>query len=286
MNVQAPIGIFDSGLGGLSVAREVRRSLPHETLLYVADHRFCPYGSRSEDEIRWRSLLVAEALVEAGAKLLIIACNTATAAALEALRERFHIPIIGLEPAIKPAAALSRSRKIGVLATPRTAASERLGRLIARYAVDGVEVEIVPAPGLVELVEAGATESPAAIELVGGYVGPLLEAGVDTIVLGCTHYPFLRPVIEAVTHGRIACIDSCEAIARRTAELLTLHEMGAIRGGGSLEILTTGEIGPVAEIADRLLGHPVRVRHLELAYEAFSPLNCSSACIVSSSAVA
>lgn len=276
MNVRGPIGIFDSGWGGLSVAQEIRRRLPAETLRYVADSRFCPYGSRTVEEIRWRSLLVADALVDGGAKLLVIACNTATAVALEALRARHGVPIVGLEPAVKPAFAASRSQRIGVLATPRTASSERLRLLIERHAGDGATVQVVPAPGLVELVERGDTESDAARALVRCLVRPLLDAGVDTIVLGCTHYPFLRPMVREIAGPDVRLLDSGVAIARRVDELLSLHGSHAA-GTGGVELRTTGDPATVGPVAQRLWGEPLRVDRLALPDQEALPPKLSAA---------
>jgi glutamate racemase len=266
MNVHdAPIGMFDSGLGGLSVALEVRRRLPAERLLYAADSRFCPYGSRSPEEIHWRSRLIAGALVERGIKLLIVACNTASAYAIEDLRERFAIPIIGMEPAVKPAVEASRNKRIGVLATPRTAASDRLQRLIERYAQNAY-VHAVPAPGLVELVESGTTDSAQTRTMLGPLIGPLVEDGVDTIVLGCTHYPFLRDAIQNLAGDSMTLIDSGEAIARRTSAVLDEIDAHAERERtGGLDILTTGEPAQVAAVVSRLLSEIVAVEHLDLA---------------------
>lgn len=265
MNVHsAPIGVFDSGLGGLSVLREIRTTLPKESLIYAADSLYCPYGSRSEQEIRWRSLLIASALAERGAKLLVIACNTATAVALEALRDRFDLPIIGLEPAVKPAVAMSQRRRIGVLATPRTAASARLRRLIERYGDDAI-VRIVPAPGLVELVESGSMREAQSTRLVRTLVEPLMADGVDTIVLGCTHYPFLREVIQEIVGDAVTLVDSGPAIARRTRELVEIHDMANKNDlPGELRILTTGEIESVTLLASSLLGEQVVAEHLPL----------------------
>lgn len=292
MNVQnAPIGIFDSGLGGLSVAVEVNRRLPRERLLYAADNLFCPYGSRSTDEIRWRTLLMTSALVERGVKLLIVACNTATAVALEELRARFEIPIIGLEPAVKPAIELSRRRRIGVLATPRTATSTRLQRLIERYA-EGLEVLVVPGHGLVELVEAGITDDTVLRENIRPLIAPLIEAGVDTLVLGCTHYPFLKRAIGDIAGDRLTLIDSGEAIARRAAAVLDLQNAHATNNiPGGLELLTTGDVETVSLIASRLLGEPVAAAWLSLATAldghppaAVAPPKLSEACTDSVSA--
>jgi glutamate racemase len=265
MNVHpAPIGLFDSGFGGLSVALEIRRLLPGERLLYVADSLFCPYGSRSPDEIRWRTLLAVDALIERGIKLLIVACNTATAVVLEELRVRFSIPIIGLEPAVKPAIAASRNGRIAVLATPRTAASERLHRLIQQYG-QGVDVRAVAAPGLVDLVEAGSIDDDRAVEAVKPLIEPLIREGVDTLVLGCTHYPFLRGAIQAVAGSGVTLVDSGAAIARRARALLDQHGANAdTMVPGGVELLTTGDVAQVSAIASRLLQEPVSAAWLPL----------------------
>ena len=261
----APIGVFDSGLGGLSVALELRHLLPAERLLYAADNAFCPYGSRPAEEIRWRSLLMTNELVERGAKLLVVACNTACAVALEEMRERLPVPIVGMEPAVKPALAHTKTGKLAVLATPRTAGSDRLRRLIERYG-RGYEVFPVPAPGLVELVEGGEMEGEAVEGLLADLLGPPLAAGVDTVVLGCTHYPFLRPATERVVGPGVAVIDSGAAIARRTRDIL--HERAMEQrnpGAGGLRLLTTGDPVAVAAVAGRLVGHPVAVERFRPA---------------------
>lgn len=271
MNVRnAPIGIFDSGLGGLSVAIEVNRRLPNERLLYAADSRYCPYGNRTPEEIRWRTLLMTGALIERGVKALIIACNTATAVVLEELRDRFPVPIIGLEPAVKPAIELSRSDRIAVLATPRTAASERLQRLIQRYA-GARDVVIVPGFGLVEVVEAGAADDQIAVETLRPLIAPLLDSGVDALVLGCTHYPFLKPAIRTIAGDTLALVDSGEAIARRTEFVLDLDGRRTERTiPGGIELMTTGDIAHVSWVASRLLSRPIAADLLSFAGEAQS----------------
>jgi glutamate racemase len=261
----APIGVFDSGLGGLSVAREVRALLPAEDLIYFADCAYCPYGTRSPDEIKARCFAIAGTLIDRGAKLLIVACNTACAVALPELRARFSVPIVGLEPAVKPATRLTRSRRIAVLATPRTAASERLAVLI-RNVASSVEVRTVPAPGLVELVESGRVAGPAAERILSDLIGPLRVWGVDVLVLGCTHYPFLRPVIERVAGPQVHVVDSGEAIARRTRSVLEDH--GLIRcceePCGSLTVYTSGEARHVAAVSALLLGSSVSTTSLTI----------------------
>lgn len=258
----APIGVFDSGVGGLSVAGEIRGRLPAERILYFADTAFCPYGGRPLDEIRERSIAVVGELVALGAKLVVVACNTASGAALEALRDAFSIPIVGLEPAVKPATLRSRNRRVGVLATEATLRTERFQRLVRTY---GVEAEVVPkaCPELVDLVEAGETEG----EDVEGYLAyslaPLVEAGVDTVVLGCTHYPFLRNAIGKVMGPGVEILDSGEAVARQVERVLV--QMDGLRGGGEGDIvlLTTGDPAAVGVIARRLWGGPLPIQSVD-----------------------
>ena len=261
MNVHpGTIGVFDSGLGGLSVVAEIQRLLPDLPLLYVADGRYCPYGVRREDEIRERSLLIGAELVRLGAELLVVACNTASSAALEVLRERLPVPIVGLEPAVKPAAALSTSGRIGVLATPRTSAGSRLARLIETHAA-AAEVRVVPAPGLVELVESGQIGGPTVDLALHDLLDPLLDWGADTIVLGCTHYPFLRRPLTRVVGPTVRLVDSGAAVARRTRELL-LHGGGLPASGKSLRLLTSGDVRQTEKVGSFLLGRSVSVGRL------------------------
>lgn len=186
-----PIGIFDSGVGGLSVAREIRRALSAEDLLYVADTACCPYGDRPDGEVRGRALAVGRFLEAAGAKLLVAACNTASGAALESLREILAIPVVGLEPAVKTAVAVTRNRKVGVMATSGTLRSERFARLVRAHG-EGVDVIAQPCPGLADLIEEGRVDGEALAARLDELTRPLRQAGVDTIVLGCTHYAFVR----------------------------------------------------------------------------------------------
>ena len=258
------MGVFDSGLGGLSVLRELRRLLPSEDVLYYADSAHCPYGGRPPEYILGRSTAVTGHLVERGAKVVVVACNTASSVGLPELRARFSVPIVGMVPAVKPAAAATRSGKIGVLATPRTVTGESLAALIREHARH-TQVYPVPAPGLVELVEEGKLEGPEVDAALRPLLCPLLEKGVDTVVLGCTHYPFLRAPIQEMGGQGLAIIDSGEAVARRTRDVL--REAGLLRDSdeqGSLELYTGGEPLHVGEVASRLLGERVQATHLAL----------------------
>ncbi|CAG0909455.1 unnamed protein product [Cyprideis torosa] len=218
----APIGVFDSGVGGLSVLRQIRQQLPHESFVYVADSRFAPYGQRSDAFIQQRSLTLTRFLVDQGAKLVVVACNTATAAAVQLLRDTFSIPIVAMEPAVKPAVQLTRSGRIGVLATTGTLASARFAALLDRFG-SGVEVHTRPCEGWVECVEQGHWQDASAIDLVRRQVAPLLEKNVDTLILGCTHYPFLAPLIRQVAGDNVAIVDTGEAVARRVAQVLQIN---------------------------------------------------------------
>lgn len=213
------IGVFDSGVGGLTVLRELRALLPTAPLRYLADTAYAPYGSRSADDIRARSLKVAAHLIERGAGLIVVACNTATAHAIEALRERWPgLPFVGTEPGIKPAVAATRNGRIGLLATPATAASARLAALIERHA-DGRVVTVQGCPGVVERIEAGDLDGAELQTLVEDCCAPLRAAGVDTALLGCTHYPFIEPLWRAALGPAVQLLHIETAVARRAADL-------------------------------------------------------------------
>ncbi|WP_297834136.1 glutamate racemase [Pseudomonas sp.] len=222
---EAPIGVFDSGVGGLSVLGEIHRLLPNESLLYVADCGHIPYGEKTPEFIRQRCAVIAEFFHAQGAKALVLACNTATVAGVADLRERYpNWPIVGMEPAVKPAAAATRSGVVGVLATTGTLQSAKFAALLDRFAID-VQVITQPCPGLVELIETGDLVSPAIRNLLRGYVEPLLVAGCDTIILGCTHYPFLKPLLREMIPDSISLIDTGGAVARQLQRLLSQHQL-------------------------------------------------------------
>lgn len=216
---QRPIGVFDSGVGGLSVLRHVRAMLPGEDLLYVADSAHAPYGEKSVQFIEARAVAIAEFLVARDAKALVVACNTATAAAIAALRQRFDLPIVGMEPAVKPAAEATRSGVIGVLATSGTLDSGKFAELVRRFGSQA-RVIVQPCPGLVEQVELGDLAGPLTRRLLEGFIAPLLDAGADTLVLGCTHFPFLEPLLRELVGGEVAIIESGAAVARQLVRRL------------------------------------------------------------------
>ena len=222
------IGVYDSGFGGLSVWRELRRHLPDESLIYLGDGKNCPYGSLPEERIREYAEQSVGELVGRGCKLIVVACNTATAAAITHLRERFaEIPIVGLEPAVKPACQMTKSRKVAVVATERSLGSEKFRRAVERYG-EGVEVIKAVGEGFVEAVESDQEQSPATRQKVEAVIEPLIKSGVDVIVLGCTHYPFLKSVIRNVVGERgVQIIDSGEAVEKRVESLLDKYDIRA-----------------------------------------------------------
>lgn len=210
------IGVFDSGLGGLTVLNSIRQRLPAQSLLYVADQAFTPYGDRSERAVRERSRLISDWLIAQGCQVIVIACNTATAIAIDDLRRELSVPIVGVEPGVKPAAIHSLTRKIGILATENTVASERYQRLIQAF-LPNVDVISQGCSGLADAIE---SEPSAVSPLLERYLAPLLDEGVDQIVLGCTHYPLIRSQIEALAGDRARIVDTSDAIAQEVARRL------------------------------------------------------------------
>lgn len=257
---ETAVGVFDSGIGGLSVLRHLQRLLPHENFIYLADQAHVPYGPRSHAEIRRLSEAATRRLLAQPIKLLVVACNTASAAALSYLRQTFpDLPIVGMEPAVKPAARQTQTGKVGVLATAGTFESQRYASLMARFA-QGVTLYENPCRGLVELIEAGETEGMETAVLLQQILTPMLEAGVDTLVLGCTHYPFVQPLLtRLLTHAPhpVTIIDPAPAVARQTQRVLTHHNLLAERTTpGTTRYLTTGPAPDLAQAITRLLGEP------------------------------
>jgi glutamate racemase len=224
VRAMAPVGVFDSGVGGLSVLKHMRAVLPAEDFLYVADSGYAPYGTRSHEFIRERALYIANFLIEKGIKALVVACNTATAAAVHVLREQLTIPVIAMEPGIKPAVEITRSKVVGVLATAGTLESARFFSLVNRYAGD-VEIVTQPCAGLVERIESNDLNSPETLNLLRGYLDPLLKRGADVIVLGCTHYPLLREQIENIVGTDAAIVDTGLAVAKELKRRLELSHL-------------------------------------------------------------
>jgi glutamate racemase len=253
MSAGDPIGVFDSGVGGLSVVRQIHRALPAEDLRYLADTAYCPYGDRPVEQVRERTLAAGRHLEREGAKLLVVACNTASGAALEEVREALRIPVVGLEPAVKTAAGRTRNRKVGVMATSGTLASGRYARLVREYA-QGVQVLPQACPGLADLIEEGLLEGPRLEARLQELTAPLRAAAVDTVVLGCTHYAFVQDTLARVLGPDVELVDSAPAIARRAESLLRQSGQLAEGRAGSLRVFTTGAPLQVAPVVARLWG--------------------------------
>ena len=262
----APIGVYDSGLGGLTVWREIRRMLPGESLTYLGDGKNCPYGSRPREEIRRLADEAVGRLVGAGCKLVVVACNTATAAAIDFLRAKYAgVPIVGMEPAVKPACLATRSRVVGVLATERSLDGELFRHTAAKYG-EGIEVLMVPGRGFVELVEGNRESTPEAEACVRAAVEPMLARGADQIVLGCTHYPLLIDKIRQFTPEGINIITQGEYVATSLKDYLRRHDEIASRctKNGKCEFLTTESVEKFKESASIFLHEDVEVRSITL----------------------
>ncbi|PKP37137.1 MAG: glutamate racemase [Bacteroidetes bacterium HGW-Bacteroidetes-14] len=249
------IGIFDSGVGGLSVWRELLKILPGTRMIYVSDSAWCPYGPRPQREIVARSKAISAFLISQGADVIVVACNTATAASIEVLRESFSIPFIGMEPAVKPAALNSRTGVIGVLATQGTFRGRLYNKTRKEYASD-IEVIEQIGSGLVELVEQGRTTGDEPARLISKYVIPMVQKGADHIVLGCTHYPFLKDEIARIAGEGVTIVDPAPAVAKHTLELL--DEMGFENMGSAPEyeqtmFYSTGSAENLIRVARNIL---------------------------------
>ena len=256
------IGVFDSGVGGLSVLRAIRAALPHEHLVYVADSGHAPYGDQSEDHITQRTLTVGTWLAEQGVKGITIACNTATVVAAKTLREQTHLPVVAIEPAIKPAVALTRSGVVGVLATRQTVQSAAVARLVDLYAADK-RIVLQACPGLVEQVERADLHGAQTQGLLRQFITPLLEQGADTLVLGCTHYPFLRETIQRIAGEGVTLIDPAEAVARELVR--RLDESGSLSSAatpGSVRFFTSGDVAQAQAVMSHLWDEPLTVQAL------------------------
>jgi glutamate racemase len=253
----APIGFFDSGIGGLSVMLAARCILPFENLIYFADSAHCPYGSKGRDFVQQRSLAICRFLLEKGAKALVVACNSASEAALELLRLSFpDCEVIGVEPALKVAQGLSKNNKIGVLGTPLTLKGRRFSRLLENFSA-GMEVYTQPVSGLVELIENGCFDDPQVETILKKNLRPLLNKGVDTLVLGCTHYPILRGQIAAICGPQVEVIDTAEPVARQLWRRLVLR--GRLNPGpasGHSDYFSSGETRTVTRVVRKIMADP------------------------------
>ena len=264
-----PIGVFDSGIGGLTVLRAMRQQMPDEPLLYLADQAHVPYGARPLEEVRRFSEAITRYLLDQGARLIVVACNTASAAALRHLRQVFpEIPFVGMEPAVKPAAEHTRSGVVGVLATPATFQGELYASVVERFA-QGVKLLQHTCPGLVAQIEAGELDSPRTRSILEEALRPMLNQGIDTVVLGCTHYPFVIPLIQDIVGPTVRVIDPAPAVARQALRLLYADSLYDLDGdeekapsGKSLPLLrfvTTGDPARLETMLPGLLGESASV---------------------------
>ncbi len=253
------IGIFDSGVGGLSVWRAIRKLLPAEELLYVADQAHVPYGPRPLEEVRCFAAGITRFLLAQQVDLIVIACNTASAAALHHLRQRYpDFPFVGMEPAVKPAAEQTQTGVVGVLATPATFQGALYASVVERFAAE-VRLLQHTCPGLVQQIEAGNLHGPQTQEILRLALEPMLEAGIDTVVLGCTHYPFVIPLIEEIAGEGVRVIDPAPAVARQVKRVLAARGRLAAAGQGAAHFFTTGHPSQLADRLPALLGEEATV---------------------------
>jgi len=249
---QRPVAVFDSGVGGISVLQHIHALLPNEQLLYVADSKYAPYGNKSPAEIQARCIEITDFLIANHAKAIVVACNTATAAAIDMMREKYTLPIIGMEPAVKPAATASRNGIIGDLATTGTLKSAQFAGLLESYGRN-VKVVTQACVGLVECVERGELQADNTLQLVKKYCQPLLDEGADTIVLGCTHYPFVRPLIEQVVGEHVSLIDTGAAVAKQLQKrLAALDFLSSERQVGSVRFWTNSAAENAKQVVESL----------------------------------
>jgi len=255
LNNNSPIGIFDSGVGGLSVLRAVREQMPNESVIYFGDQGHVPYGSRSMEQIQNFSEGITNFLLEQNAKIIVVACNTASAAALKYLRERFlNVQFVGMEPAVKPAAEHTQTGKVGVLATQATFQGALYASVVERFA-NGVELLQSTCPGLVQQIEQGNLNSEETRKILENALLPMLEKNIDTVVLGCTHYPFVIPLIQQIVGAKVRVIDPAPSVARQAGRLL---EAGGMRSQahskGDVKFYTSGDPTLLKSMLPILLG--------------------------------
>ncbi|RIK28844.1 MAG: glutamate racemase [Anaerolineae bacterium] len=260
----SPIGIFDSGVGGLSVLRAIRKQTPNENILYFGDQGHIPYGPRPMDQIRDFSEATTNFLLQRDAKIIVVACNTASAAALKFLRGKFPlVQFVGMEPAVKPAAEQTRTGKVGVLATPATFQGELYASVVERFA-NGVELFQNTCSGLVQQIERGNLNGSETRKILQDALTPMLEQNIDTVVLGCTHYPFVIPLIQEIVGENVRVIDPAPAVARQVERLL--EASGRRRKSsarGIVEVFTSGDPAALKSMLPILSGEEVEVRRVE-----------------------
>lgn len=256
---KSPIGIFDSGVGGTSIWKEIHALLPNESTIYLADSKHAPYGEKTKDDIVAFSIKNTEFLIEKGCKLIVVACNTATTNAIKTLRETYNVPFIGIEPAIKPAALNTTTKTVGVLATKGTLTSDLFSKTANLFA-SGITVVEQVGEGIVPLIENGNLDSPQMTSLLKDHLKPMLDANIDYLVLGCTHYPYLMPQLLKLLPKHVKIIDSGEAVARQTKAVLEKHKvLNLHKTKNQFQFYTNGN----PEIMMSLLGKGFEVEYLD-----------------------
>jgi glutamate racemase len=258
---RAPVGIFDSGVGGLTVLREIQSTLPAESICYVADSAHAPWGDKAPEFVRERAIGIARFLIAEGVKAIVIGSNTGTAGSAEALRGSLSIPVVGIEPGIKPAVAATRSKIVGAIVPAAVGGSDRLASLLDRFSSD-VKVIVQPVPGLVEHVEDADLDGPELRRMVEGYIRPMLGAGADTIVLGSTHYVFLKPLLAELAGPHVTLIETGQAVARRLGQVLDDKGLRAEGPAGTERFWTSGDPDRSRRVIGALLGRSVTVERL------------------------
>jgi len=258
--IGSPIGIFDSGVGGLSVLQEIRCQLPSEDLLFVADQAHVPYGSRSLSQVREFSREITNFLLSRGSKIVVVACNTASAAALHYLRQTFpDVPFVGMEPAVKPAAERTKSGLVGVLATPATFQGELYNSVVERFA-KGITVLKDTCEGLVAQIERGDLDAPSTRVILENALRPMIVRGVDRVVMGCTHYPFVIPLIKEIVGPDVEVIDPAPAVARQVGRILDARGLRKLDSTlGTVQYLTTGDSAKLTQLLPHLIGESSQV---------------------------
>ncbi len=264
INSQNPIGIFDSGVGGLSVLRAIRQQMPEESVIYFGDQGHIPYGPRPMGQIQNFSEAITRFLLDKGVKIIVVACNAASAAALTYLRQTFpDVSFVGMEPAVKPAAEHTETGVVGVLATPATFQGALYASVVERFA-NGVELLQDPCVGLVQQIEKGDLNGTATRKILEAVLHPMLEKNIDTVVLACTHYPFVIPLIQEIVGEKVRVIDPAPAVARQTKRLLEAkglkNEVGI---QGEIRFFTSGDASFVQSLLSKLLGEKGKVNMLQ-----------------------
>ena len=261
---QNSIGIFDSGVGGLSILKGIQQQLPFENLIYLGDMQHAPYGSKSLEYIEERAQIICQFLLEQQVKAIVVACNTATVSVVRLLRERFSVPIIGVEPAVKPAAMMSKTHHVGVLATERTLKSTSFNQLMATYS-NNCEFHTVACRGLASQIEQLQMNTPQTRHLLQSYISPLLEKGIDGLVLGCTHYPFIKPLLLDLLPNNIAIYDTAMPVALQLKNRLMENNLiSTTQDVGAATFYTSGNAKNAEEVFSTLLEKQIKVSHVSI----------------------